>query len=639
VIGEIQVERPILVVDDNNSTRYSTVRILRAAGVEVLEAVTGEQGIALAAGCDAVVLDVNLPDLDGFEVCRRLREGAVNTRVPVIHLTAQRMRDEDKIRGLESGADAYLTHPVDPGVLVATINALRRARMAEYSEQLSRARYEAMFRTAPVGIAMVAADGSLIESNAELHRMFGVEPRTPADHATLAALVTELMRQCPGESLRSTPVLESPGRPDRPLHFDCRLAALDDGARLVLVVDVTHRRELEEAQERLLKSEREARHQAEEASRAKDQFLALLSHELRNPLAPISSAATLLQMAPQDALMVDRAGAVIARQVGHMKELVDDLMDVSRVTRGLVELECVPLELQGVIDAAVEQVRPLIEAREHTLQLAVPDAPVIVEGDRTRLVQVIANLLNNAAKYTPPGGRITASLDARPTDVTVAVEDSGVGIAPELLPHVFELFTQAERTPDRAQGGLGVGLALVRSLVALHGGRVEAASAGEGQGSTFTVHLPLSACSVGETDSAASSDAGRLPQRVLLVDDNVDAAATLADVLRLAGHRVHVAHDAGTALDAAQTPQAAFDVFVLDIGLPGMTGHELVEALKAMPRWQAASFVALTGYGQPSDREDSREAGFDAHLVKPVQEATLLDAIDTLALALARARR
>lgn len=628
MIGEIRVERPILVVDDNNSTRYSTVRILRAAGVEVLEAVTGEQGIGLAGGCDAIVLDVNLPDLDGFEVCRRLREGAVNARVPVIHLTAQRMRDEDKIRGLESGADAYLTHPVDPGVLVATINALRRARMAEYSEQLSRARYEAMFRTAPVGIAMVAADGTLVESNAELHRMLGIDPRTPAEHALLADLVTELMRQCPGDSLRSAPVLELPGRPDRPMHFDCRLAALDDGARLVLVVDVTLRRELEVAQARVLESEREARHQAEEASRAKDQFLALLSHELRNPLAPISSAARLLQMAPQDSAMVDRAGAVITRQVGHMRELVDDLMDVSRVTRGLVELECVPVDLRGLVESAIEQVRPLIDTRAHALQVTAPVEPVVVEGDRTRLVQVIANLVNNAAKYTAPGGRIDITLALDGADASVAVHDTGAGIAPELLPRVFDLFTQAERTPDRAQGGLGVGLALVRSLVALHGGRVVAASPGEGQGSTFTVHLPLSARAA--TVAAPEQDTGRASLRVLLVDDNVDAAGLLAEVLRLAGHRVRVEHGAAAALDAARTAQAAFDVFVLDIGLPGMTGHELVEALKAMPRWEAAAFVALTGYSQPSDRESSRLAGFDAHLVKPVREATLLDTLESL---------
>ncbi|GHA80260.1 hybrid sensor histidine kinase/response regulator [Cognatilysobacter bugurensis] len=628
MIGEIQVDRPILVVDDNNSTRYSTVRILRAAGVQVLEAVTGQEGIALAAGCDAVVLDVNLPDLDGFEVCRRLREGTVNTRVPVIHLTAQRMRDEDKIRGLESGADAYLTHPVDPGVLVATINALRRARTAEYSEQISRARFEAMFRTAPVGIAMVAADGAIVESNAELHRMLGTDVGAPE----VAGLIGELLAQCGQGAALGTyaPVLTMPAGSARPLHLDCRVAALDEGARLLLVVDVTHRRQLEEAQERLLASEREARRQAEEASRTKDSFLALLSHELRNPLAPISSAARLLQMAPNDAAMVGRAGAVITRQVGHMKELVDDLMDVSRVTRGLVELERGPVALQSVLEAAVEQVRPLIDTRGHALQVEVPDAPVVVDGDRTRLVQVIANLLNNAAKYTPPGGQLRLTLAEKAGGAEVVVADSGVGMPIALLPQVFDLFTQAERTSDRAQGGLGVGLALVRSLVLLHGGRVTAASPGEGLGSTFTVSLPLSAHATGAAVVDTPPRADRRPLSVLLVDDNIDGAATLADVLRLAGHRVQLAHDAASALDASQAPDATFDVFVLDIGLPGMTGHELAETLKAMPRWRAAAYIALTGYGQPGDRETSRAAGFDRHLVKPVRESELLATLDAV---------
>ncbi|GGZ65243.1 hypothetical protein GCM10008101_18780 [Lysobacter xinjiangensis] len=632
MIGQIKVERPILVVDDTNSTRYSTARILRAAGVEVIEATSGQHAIELASRCGAVVLDVNLPDIDGFEVCRRLRAGALNARVPVIHLSAQRLRDEDKILGLESGADAYLTHPVEPGVLVATINALLRARAAEHAEMRSRERFEAIFRTAPVGIALVSDDGALRDSNTEMHRIF--DTGEGDGEAALRERLQDVIAQCATAVDGSRePTVVTLSRADRAVYLDCRIAALDDGTRLLIVVDTTTKHQLEVERERLFESERSARRQAEEASLAKDSFLALLSHELRNPLAPISSAAKLLQMAPGDATVVDRASGVIVRQVRHMKELVDDLMDVSRVTRGLVELERLPLELRPVLEQAVEQVRPLLESRGHAFEVVVPDTPVVVDGDRTRLVQVVANLLNNAAKYTPPGGRISLALERMGDAAVIRVHDSGVGISATLLPHIFELFTQAERTPDRAQGGLGVGLALVRSVVKLHGGRVEAASPGEGAGSTFTVSLPLGSDAAAPVPERSLSGRRFEARDVLLVDDNADAAATLAEVLRLAGHRVHVAHDADTALAVARDPEARFDTFVLDIGLPGMTGYTLSEHLRDDPRWADAVFVALTGYGQETDHERSRAAGFDRHLVKPVRELDLLEELNALAAA------
>ena len=634
MIGQIRIERPILVVDDTNSTRDSTARILRAAGVEVVEATTGEQALALAPGCGAIVLDVNLPDIDGFEVCRRLRAGTVNARVPVIHLSAQRLRDEDKIRGLEAGADAYLTHPVEPGVMVATVNALLRARAAEQAELRSRARFEAMFRTAPVGIALVSPQGELRESNAEMHRIFGTDAVDgAAADAALQARLSRVIERCvdgpPNASHASTVVTSTHG--DRPLYLECRMTDLDEDTRLLVVVDATARHLLESERERLLQSERSARQSAEEGSRAKDSFLALLSHELRNPLAPISSAAKLLQMAPGEPGVAERASGVIVRQVRHMKELIDDLMDVSRVTRGLVELETLPIDLRTVLDAAVEQVRPLLESRGHRFTSETPDAPVVAVGDRTRLIQVVANLLNNAAKYTPNGGHVHLSLAREGERAVIRVTDNGLGISASLLPHVFELFTQAERTPDRAQGGLGVGLALVRSVVQLHGGDVQARSAGEGAGSTFAVTLPLSHEAAIPVSERTLRGRRFEPLGVLLVDDNVDGASTLAEVLRIAGHRVDVAHDAATALAVAQAPDASFDVFVLDIGLPGMTGYELSERLHADPRWRAAAFVALTGYGQSADQDRSRAAGFDRHLVKPVRELDLLEAIGALA--------
>jgi signal transduction histidine kinase/ActR/RegA family two-component response regulator len=367
------------------------------------------------------------------------------------------------------------------------------------------------------------------------------------------------------------------------------------------------------------------------AARRKDEFLAMLAHELRNPLAPISSAAQLLGHVAGDEKRVRQAGQIIGRQVRHLTGLVDDLLDVSRVTRGLVELQRERVDLKSVIASAVEQARPLIEARGHHLDQSMDAAPAWVDGDRIRLVQVVANLLNNAAKYTPQGGAIVLSLEVADGSAAVAVRDNGIGIGPELLPQVFELFTQAERTPDRAQGGLGLGLALVKSLVGLHGGRVEAHSGGPGLGSTFRIALPL-APSAGD---AASGDGGSralhatLERHIVIVDDNADAAQSLAEILRAFGHRVDVAHEPRGALALAEADWP--EVFILDIGLPDIDGYALARRLRAMaeahPGGRDALYMALTGYGQSHDKVLSKAAGFDRHFVKPVDLEALLAAL------------
>jgi PAS domain S-box-containing protein len=353
------------------------------------------------------------------------------------------------------------------------------------------------------------------------------------------------------------------------------------------------------------------------SNRRKDDFLAMLAHELRNPLAPISTAAQLLKAAPEDPAKVERSAEIVERQVRHMTELIDDLLDVSRVTRGLVELERNPVEIKGVLGNAIEQVRPLIEARGHQLTTRMAAGDVYVLGDRTRLVQVVSNLLNNAAKYTPANGSLSVSM-AVGDHVEVRVADTGIGIEAQLLPHVFDLFTQGERTPDRAQGGLGLGLALVQSLVELHGGRVTAESRGRGRGSTFTVTLPLL-----EVEDPASSEVHprmgmpRAAQalRVMIVDDNKDAAETLGMLLEGLGHEARVMHDPVQALAAVE--DAAFNAFVLDIGLPGMDGYTLARRLRAHPNGSAATLIALTGYGSADDRHRGDGAGFDHYLVKP----------------------
>ena len=362
------------------------------------------------------------------------------------------------------------------------------------------------------------------------------------------------------------------------------------------------------------------------ADRRKDEFLAMLAHELRNPLAPIRTAAEIIALPRTPLERARQAGAVILRQVGHMTELVDDLLDVSRVTRGQVTLERHVFDLRDAVRAAVEQVRPLAESRAHSLAVRMGAAPLWVDGDRTRLTQVIGNLLNNAAKYTPPGGAIAVDARLSGGHACVSVRDDGLGIEPDLLPHVFELFTQGTRTLDRAQGGLGIGLALVHGLVALHGGRVHASSDGAGLGSRFVVELPLTDA-LPDTDDVADdtpSSALAEPLHIVVVDDNRDAASTLALLLESVGHRVDVFDSAEALLDAAP---AGVDAYVLDIGLPVMNGLELARVLRDGSDARRPMLVAVSGYGRDGDVDASREAGFDLHLVKPVEAGRILAAL------------
>lgn len=356
----------------------------------------------------------------------------------------------------------------------------------------------------------------------------------------------------------------------------------------------------------------------------KDEFLAMLAHELRNPLAPISSAAQLIKLPGADPKRIAHAGDIIARQVKHMATIVDDLLDVSRVTRGLVKIDQSSLDLKNVVSSAIEQAQPLIQARCHELLLKITPQRTVVWGDRTRLIQAVSNVLNNAVKYTPPNGRIALGLDVIDGQTRISIADNGIGMEPALLPLVFDMFTQAERTPDRAQGGLGLGLALVKSILDLHGGAIQADSEGAGKGSSFTITLPLLAAEdeeKGRVQTLEFEDTG-VGLRVLIVDDNQDAGALLGYMLEAAGHIIHVKHDAASALQAAQ--EFDIDVFILDIGLPDMDGYELAGRLRSDTRTAGATLIALTGYGQPQDRELSNAAGFDHHLVKPADQQELL---------------
>jgi signal transduction histidine kinase/ActR/RegA family two-component response regulator len=368
-----------------------------------------------------------------------------------------------------------------------------------------------------------------------------------------------------------------------------------------------------------------ARRAAEASSRAKDEFLAMLGHELRNPLSPILTALHLLR---QRGNGWGREHEIIARQVGHVVRLVDDLLDVSRVTRAKIRLHREQLELASAVARAVEMASPLLEERHHRLAVDVPAGLTLV-ADPVRLAQVVANLLTNAARYTPPGGHVAVTARREGDRVAVEVADDGQGIGADLLPRVFDLFVQGARGPDRAEGGLGIGLALVKSLVALHGGTVEARSDGPGRGSTFRIVLPCEA-SVGPPAPVVALLPARtrtVPRlRVLVVDDNVDAATLLADFIGRAGHTVEVAHDGPAALTAAEVRRP--DVVVLDVGLPVMDGYEVAELLRQRHGAAAPAIVGVTGYGQERDRARSHEAGFLHHLVKPADPADVLAAVE-----------
>ena len=383
------------------------------------------------------------------------------------------------------------------------------------------------------------------------------------------------------------------------------------GVRLVggIAIDITERVRAEEA--------------LRQADRRKDEFLATLSHELRNPLAPLRNSLHVLRSRGGDG-HADRMYEMMEQQLSRMVRLVDDLLEVSRITGGKIELRKEPVSLASVVESAVETGRPLIEAAAHQLSVELSPEPLLIDADPVRMAQVISNLLNNAAKYTQEGGRITVTAEQRDDEAVVTVRDNGLGIPADMLPRVFEMFAQVDRTLKRAQGGLGIGLALARSLVEMHGGRIAAHSQGLNQGSEFVLHLPLSRrtlLAVVPPEPPGRRTLPGLRQRVLVVDDSRDGADTLAMVLQTMGADPRVVYDGASALVALRDYRPGL-VF-LDLGMPGMDGYEVAEQIRADPAFDAVRLIALTGFGSEEERRRSRAAGFDDHCVKPVDPARL----------------
>jgi PAS domain S-box-containing protein len=387
-----------------------------------------------------------------------------------------------------------------------------------------------------------------------------------------------------------------------------------------IVRDITERKRLE----RELRKRIEA---LDEADRQKDEFLAMLAHELRNPLAPMRNALHLMKMPEADAPVARHARAIMDRQLSHLVRLVDDLLDVSRIVRGKVDLQCERTDLRTVVQRAVETAQPALDAHQHRLQVDLADEPVWVHADVVRLAQAIANLLTNAAKYTDAAGCVSVSAGVVDDQAVVTVRDTGVGIPPEMLPRVFDLFVQGDRSLERSKGGLGIGLTVVERLVDLHNGHVSAYSAGPGQGSEFTVRLPL-ASAPGRHEVARPQEHAGLAlreqrRRVLVVDDNVDACESMSLILALAGYEAKCVHDGPSVLPEALAWQP--EAIVLDIGLPGMSGYEVARQLRANDALRGVLLLAMTGYGQQADRKRAHDAGFDRHLTKPVDPQVLQD--------------
>jgi PAS domain S-box-containing protein len=599
----------VVLVEDNEATRYAVSRVLRNAGYRVTPAPDGETGIRLArtARPDLVLLDVKLPDVSGYDVVTRLKSDPATAGIPIVHLSATSVTSAEQVRGLEGGADAYLTHPVEPMVLVATLNALLRVRRAE-------ARYRRLFDTGLLGIVNWDASGVVLDANDAFLRLAGWEREdVAAGRLRWDALAV------PESPPRAD---EAPGGGERPMEM---VLVRRDGTRVPVLVGRSAEEGHEESVAFVLDmSERKRAEEAlREADRRKDEFLAILSHELRNPLAPIRNSVYLLTRAEPASPQATRARQVIDRQTQHLTRLVDDLLDVTRISRNKIELQPVRLDLREIVRKTADDVRSMFEQSGVELRVEHSAGPLWVNADPTRMAQVVGNLLHNAMKFTPRGGKVVVAAGTAEGNAEVVVRDTGIGIAAADLRQVFEPFAQADRTLARSQGGLGLGLALVRGLVEQHGGEVRARSEGPGRGSEFRVSLPLAAS---DAEAPVRDEQGAAPRRwrILIIEDNADAAQSLAEVLQLRGHEVRVARDGRSGIEAAA--ELAPDVVLCDIGLPDVDGYAVARALRANPALQRTRLVAVSGYAQPEDQERARQAGFEAHLPKPPR----LDKLDEL---------
>jgi len=546
----------ILLVDDQPARLLTYQSVLSELGQNLVCAHSGLEALdkLMREEFAVVLLDVSMPGMDGFEAARLIHDHPRFERTPIIFVTGVHVTDLDRLKGYKVGAVDYVSIPVVPEIL--------RSKVAVLVELYCKRR-----EMRDLNRSLAQANERLAEANTTLQ---AEKTRELKDlNATLQSANAELER-----------------------------------ANRSLLSEVAERARAEQA--------------LKEADRHKDEFLAMLAHELRNPLAPILNAVQLMRMKPIADPQLSWSRDVIERQLSHLTRLVDDLLDVARITRGRINLSQEPTELAVLIARAVETVQPLIQARGHEFTSEIPAATLRINADPLRLTQAFGNVLGNAAKYTERGGRISLTVCRQGTDVEIRVRDTGVGIPAEQLPRIFDLFTQVRS--DHSQSGLGIGLALVRRLLQMHGGTITAHSEGPGQGTEFLIRLPLlletAHSANGEKSTTATDDAPPVRRRILVADDNADALETLATVLELGGHEVFSAANGSLALESAERHLP--EVALLDIGMPLLDGYEVARRIRAQAWGKRITLVALTGWGQDSDRRRSQEAGFDSHLVKPL---------------------
>jgi PAS domain S-box-containing protein len=621
----------VLLVDDNRDMREYVTRLLKSR-FAVVAAEDGQDALDLIdSGLrpDLVLSDVMMPRLDGFGLLKALRARPPTDTTPVIFLSA-RAGEEARIEGFDVGADDYLIKPFSARELITRIDThirlshLRRA--ASEHVKASEERLRIAIDEAGMGTWDLDLRTQEVLWSRSHYRLLGLLPdesrpatyemwRSRVHPEDLAGVESELKKSRDTQSLYSQEhrIIRADNGAVRWLRVLGRFLYDEAGVAVRSVgvfFDDTDRKAAEIA--------------LREADRRKDVFLATLAHELRNPLAPIRNAAQLLASPKLGSEQLQWARSVIQRQVSHMALLLDDLLDVARITQGKLELKKQQLALNSVVDSAVEAARPLLDRKSHRFTVTLPPEPITLNADPLRLSQVLSNLLTNAAKYTDAGGRISLSGRIEGGRLCLSIKDNGIGIPTESLNGIFTMFSQVEGAAARSEGGLGIGLALVSGLVGLHGGTVEARSEGAGHGSEFIVRLPIVGADSAAAPATGAAATARIGRRILVADDNQDAADSLAMILAMGGHEVRVAHDGRAALSIAQTFHP--DTVLLDIGMPQLNGYEVARALRQEPWGAGITLIALTGWGQESDRQKAIDAGFDRHLTKPIDP----DALESL---------
>jgi PAS domain S-box-containing protein len=611
----------VLTVDDNPAALYATSRVLRSAGYEVIEVATGAAALRAAASADLIVLDVNLPDMDGFEVCRRLREDPRTAQIPVLHLSATFTNSADFAQGFEAGADGYLTRPVEPPVLLATVRTLLFARHADLIRRGTDARLRTMFNLAPVAIAILDDKLKILSVNPAYCTLTG----SPAE---------ELI----GQSFDAAPVAGTRDA-DQPTGRFC-LARKDGttaeiewqiakesvtGSCILVATDVTHQLQAERARESLLASERAARTEAERSNRLKEEFLATLSHELRNPLNAILGWATILTRRRDLPQPVIQGLEAIERNSRIQARMISDLLDYAGISFGKVHLVPETIDPYTVVRSAIEAVRESSRAAGVELRAVFEEEPLRIEGDAGRLQQIVWNLLTNAIKFSARAATVEVQAGRREDSFRLVVSDQGKGIEPEFLPRIFERFSQQDATTTRSHGGLGLGMAIVKQLTELHGGTIRAVSEGKGKGASFILEIPLSAGEaapgLNTSQTLRAMDFSRVV--ALVVEDDDDARELTRRILTDVGATVIEASSADAAM--AHVASSNPSILISDIGMAREDGYQLLRRLRESGYGpEVLPAIALTAFARSEDRSAALAAGFQDHMVKPLDPQTLV---------------